>query len=477
MSWSWFRGTPRRGVVAVIPWMTAAMLVSSCGDSKPDPISSPDPGNPTSPGPDPGIVQIRGGERLGWMQSASSLDVLRAHTFRLWVDGTSATLSDTRCGDAAGAQGYECSGRLPTLAPGRHVLEVTSVLNGQQSTRSAPLTVMMLSAAQAQAPPVSELTGGASGDHDAPVLASGLGAISWLSTTPDGRVLFVEDRRAVRVIQDDVLLPQPAHVIDTAGGEIVGLAVDVEFERTRFVYLAATEAQRDGSYVLHISRFRDVGHTLGQRAIIVTGLPVPRDAVAPLGVDGDGFVYVAMPALELPRRRRSDAARGGFVLRFTRDGGVPPTNPQSSPIIAAGFARPSALAIDRAGRRVWVAGTDPSWRHSIASFSIDPLDAPRWAQPPQPGLARGAEELEGRASSLSIAWSIAGAPSVLDLVSRGVVHRATLAVDGTAASVRTLSAGALGAVTAIATDRDGRSYIAVGPDGAPPSSIALLTPR
>lgn len=457
--------------------MTAAILLSSCGGSDPEPTPSPNPGNPTSPGNDPGVVQIRGGERLGWMQSASSLDVLRAHTFRLWVDGTQATLSDTRCAEVAGAAGYECSGRLPPLAPGRHVLEVTSVLNGQQSTRSSSLTVMMMSAQQTQAPPSSELTGSAAGDRDAPVIASGLGAVSWLSTTPDGRLLFVENRHAVRVIQDDVLLPQPAHVIDTVEDEIVGMAVDPAFERTRVVYLAATEARRDGSRALTISRFREVGNILGQRAIIVTGLPFPDDALAPLGVDETGLVYVAMPALQSGRRNQSDTTYNGFVLRFTRDGGVPRANPQPSPIVAAGFARPSALAIDHASRRVWVGGTDPSWEHSVASFSIDPPDGSAWPQQPQPGLARGAERRGVPASNLSIAAPVAGAPSLLDLVSRGVVHRATLAADGAAGSVKTLSAGALGAVSAIATDRGGRSYVAVGPADGGASSIVLLTPR
>lgn len=447
-----FRGTRRSCVAAAASWIAAALVVSSCGGSdKPDTPSSPAP-----PGTDPGIVQIRGGERLGWIQRAASLDGLRSHSFRFFVDDNLATLSDTRCGDVAGPNGYECSGRLPTLTPGRHTLEITAVWNGEQSSRSQPLTVMVL--AQQTSLPESDLQRNPLAADGAASIASGLARVAWLSPMPDGRLLFVENERAVRVIANDELLTRPAYLIDRARDTIVGMAIDPAFERTRAVYLAWTEFQRDGSRALGVSRFRDVGDTLGQEATIVTGLPFPDAGLAPIDVDDDGLVYLALPALR-GAGGRSEAAYNGFVLRFAADGSVPPTNPHTSPILATGFAEPSALAIDRAGRRVWMAGTHPSWKHTVAAFSIARNGAV-WPELPEPALPEGAMQPGFTASSLAIT-SLSAVPGTLSLVSAGVARRAAFASNGAVGSFETVRFSAPGAVSAFVDGHRGDSYAAV----------------
>jgi hypothetical protein len=86
---------------------------------------------------------LKGGERLTWTQNADSLESLRAHAFRLYVDGKTADLSDIRCNETHTNAGYECSGLLPTMTAGRHSLEITSVVGGIDSPRSAPIIVVM----------------------------------------------------------------------------------------------------------------------------------------------------------------------------------------------------------------------------------------------------------------------------------------------------------------------------------------------
>jgi len=86
---------------------------------------------------------LKGGERLSWTQNADSIESLRAHTFRLYVDGKSEAFSDIRCNETHSNAGYECSGLLPPLTAGRHALEITSVVDGIDSPRSAPIIVVM----------------------------------------------------------------------------------------------------------------------------------------------------------------------------------------------------------------------------------------------------------------------------------------------------------------------------------------------
>ena len=86
---------------------------------------------------------LKGGERLSWTQNADSIESLRAHTFRLYVDGKSAAFFDIRCNETHTTGGYECSGLLPTMTAGRHSLEIMSVVDGIDSPRSAPIIVVM----------------------------------------------------------------------------------------------------------------------------------------------------------------------------------------------------------------------------------------------------------------------------------------------------------------------------------------------
>lgn len=329
-------------------------------------------------GADP--LPLKGGERLAWEQSADSVQALRAHTYRLYVDGNRTTLADVRCSETPTSGGYGCSGRLPGMAAGRHSLELTSIVSGVESPRSAPIIVMLATSttsATAMAPAVSPPTPlaaanavtsacvvtSSSGEcFDGRVLAKGLDSPSALSPTSDGRLFFIEGNSRVRAIDRDVLVPEPVLERPNSDARFVGLAVDQEFERTRSVFVAWTELNRDGMSSLNVTRYRELQNRLAEGATIVSGLAIPSDAVAPLALDREGFLYVGLP---------------GAILRVTRDGLVPSSNPRASPIIAETRAAPSALAVDSSGQRVWLAGREAG-HLVVASFAVVPREDPAW---------------------------------------------------------------------------------------------------
>lgn len=86
---------------------------------------------------------VKGGERLTWIQNADSVQSLRAHAFRLYLDGNDATFADVRCSEIRTGAGYECSALLPRMTAGRHSLELVSIFDGIISPRSAPITVVI----------------------------------------------------------------------------------------------------------------------------------------------------------------------------------------------------------------------------------------------------------------------------------------------------------------------------------------------
>src|SRR5688500_7379157 len=113
-------------------FVSAGLVVASCGGSpiEPSPAGSGDAPPTTA-----------GRSRLAWDQAAASSQALATFQFTLYLDGQRATLEDVRCPGATTPAGFSCSGLLPVLTAGRHVLEVTATVAGIESPRSPALTI------------------------------------------------------------------------------------------------------------------------------------------------------------------------------------------------------------------------------------------------------------------------------------------------------------------------------------------------
>ena len=463
-----FRGVKRTALCGLA--IVSFLLVSGCGGDKDE--SNDQPPTESPPG------TIRGGERLAWNQLAASVTELRALTFRLYVDGQASALSSTRCSEALRdtAPGFECSGQLPTMPSGQRALELTSVLDGVESDRSPRLLVTVAAGATTGvlSPEQLSLAGSTICPNEArtncygvQVIASDLGAITALSSLPDGRVMFIESGQQVRIVARDAdggAIALPAE----GTRQLTGLAIDTQFEKSRAVFVAWTELLR-GVPVVNVTRYRELGNVLGEGATIVTGLPVILDSPTPLAVDDDGLLYVAMPA-----ERSASGARflgdSGSVMRFDRDGRVPPSNQNASPIVAEGYRTPLALAIDRSTRTVWLTGRDDQQLGEIAAFGIPALSRGTW--PSQPSAVQA--QLNGQTQVESIAidqTDSARSAGVRLVVATGGQLRSVLFERGAVRQTSDLRLGNAYLADAVATDRDGSVYVgAVSPGGA----ISLL---
>jgi hypothetical protein len=214
------------------------------------------------------------------------------------------------------------------MAAGRHSLEMTSMVSGVESPHSAPIIVTLATSTTivtAMAPAVSPtalaaanavtsacvVTSSSGKCFDGRVLANGLDSPSALSPTSDGRLFFIEGNSRVRAIDRDVLVPEPVLERPNPDARFVGLAVDQEFERTRSVFVAWTELNRDGMSSLNVTRYRELQNRLAEGATIISGLAIPPDALAPLALDGEGLLYVGLPGAVL----RVHARRAGSILQ------------------------------------------------------------------------------------------------------------------------------------------------------------------
>jgi glucose/sorbosone dehydrogenase len=380
--------------------IVGAVLLSDCGGNNDNKDNNGNGDKPPSQSPPPpgGGSTIRGGERLTWDQIAASITDLRSLTFRLYVDGQASTLSATRCNEAGRGTSFECSGLLPAMFSGQHTLQLTSVLDGVESFRSPGLLVTVVGGAPPPPPPPPPPPRDIlSPEHSAfensticsdeprkdcygvQLIAGDLGAVTALSPLPDGRVMFIEAGRQVRIIGGATNATAVALSAER-NRQLTGLAIDTQFDTSRSVFVAWTELAR-GVPVLNITRYRELGNMLGEGATVVTGLPVTSDSPTPLAVDDEGLIYVAVPA-----NRNASGSRfpgnAGAVMRFNRDGRVPSANQHVSPIVATGYSTPLALAIDRSTRTVWLTGRDDRDVGEVAVLGIPALSRGTWPSQP-----------------------------------------------------------------------------------------------
>lgn len=162
-----------------------------------------------------------------------------------------------------------------------------------------------------------------------------------LAFLPNGALLITEKAGRLRVFENGRLSPPVAGTpaVDTGGqGGLLGIAVDPDYAKNGFIYLAFAEAQGDGTNNTALARGRLISAAgapprLEGTQVIWRQQPSIRSGGHFGGrvvAARDGTLYVTtgdrMINASRPNAQRLDAAIGK-VLRITRDGKPAPGNP------------------------------------------------------------------------------------------------------------------------------------------------------
>ncbi len=183
-------------------------------------------------------------------------------------------------------------------------------------------------------------------------LITNIGSPTALAFTPDGRMLVTTAPGTLRVYKDGALLPNPAldisGMVCTNGGRgLVGVAVDPNFAINHYIYLYYTFDKHGGCEqntsrvpVNRVERYvLSDSNTATPDKILVDNIPnMNQHSAGDLHFGKDGYLYVTVGdggcdyAGNSGCGGQNDASRDshillGKVLRITRDGDIPPTNP------------------------------------------------------------------------------------------------------------------------------------------------------
>lgn len=374
----------------LIGGLVVVLALSACKSNDPPP--SPSPG----PSPDAGVT-ITGRERIGWDQPASSHDELDTFRYAIYVDGTRREMSSVSCAATAGAAGYACSGQLPSMSPGIHVLEITAIRDDEddnriESARSAPLRVTVTGAttpaADSALAPGDVLTTGDGIRLQAALVVEGLSDAIDLALAPGGPLLVAERSGDVVVAPAD---PSGDTFRAATGARLLAVSPAPDFAASGHLY-----AMHDAGAAFRLSRYRLAGTQLVERMHVIRDVGSPPNPSASLRFGPDGKLYAALDA----GGDADVAARltdwRGKVLRLNPDGSTPEDQAAASPVFWSGLASPRAIG--------WAAD-GPLW---LAERGVDGVErlraiASTGSRPRRTGL-RASYVLPGDVGAASLAF-------------------------------------------------------------------------
>ena len=186
------------------------------------------------------------------------------------------------------------------------------------------------------------------------MVATGLDAPWGLAFAPDGRLFVTERPGRVRIIENGVLLPEPALTLTDVNAQTeagaLGLAVHPQFEQNRYVYLVYTAERPGQSPVTRLVRYRELANTLGEGVVLFDRpLGARTHDGARVRFGPDGKLYVTMGDVRDASLPQALAAFNGKIFRLNSE------RRRHHPV----------------GQSLWIAGvvlrTSQSSRHRLAS--------------------------------------------------------------------------------------------------------------
>lgn len=305
-----------------------------------------------------GGESITGRERLGWDQAAASTTELATFRYAIYVDNVRSVLADVTCGQTPGPNGYPCSGRLPAMSNGSHVLELAAFTEAQgiqESGRSQPLRVTV-AAVVASSGATNGLTSGSIIETSdgvqlrADVLYEGLREPRAIAIAADERA-FVGTADGVLIIKDGALAGPP----QLTDGAAIALDLSPNFSRDGHVFVTQVLPPAAESRLFRTSRVTDMGGWLADRRVILEHGPASADPAAALRFSADGKLHLAFDDGGDPVGADRMAEWRGKLLRMEPDGRTPRDQAAASPVLWRGLASPRGFDWTRDGRAIWLA--------------------------------------------------------------------------------------------------------------------------
>jgi len=195
--------------------------------------------------------------------------------------------------------------------------------------------------------------------------------IPWsIDFAPDGRIFFTERIGNVRIIENGMLIEEPALTlkVERREGGALGLALDPNFDENHFVYIYYTKKTgflpKDlfSETFNRLSRFTESNNKLSDEKILIDKIPgsTTHDG-GRIRFGPDGNLYATTGEIKIPELSQDINSLGGKVLRINPDGTIPNDNPfEDSPVYSYGHRNPQGLDWDKTTGKLVLSEHGPS---------------------------------------------------------------------------------------------------------------------
>jgi glucose/arabinose dehydrogenase len=256
------------------------------------------------------------------------------------------------------------------------------------------------------------------------VIARGLETPWAIAFSPDGRIFFTERPGRIRVIKNGALEKEPWMQIDVhERGEagLLGLAVDPDFQRNRFLYAAHTYRDGNGKPKNRLVRLREdasTGKGILDKVLLDNVEGANNHDGGRVKFGPDGKIYWTTGDAQTTRFAQNLSSLNGKILRLNPDGTIPPDNPfPKSPVYSYGHRNAEGLAWQPGSARLYATEHGPSGFQGCCLDEINLIEPGKNYGWPE---VRGDEKREGMVSPvLHSGTSDTWAPGGATFVTRG----------------------------------------------------------
>ena len=252
-------------------------------------------------------------------------------------------------------------------------------------------------------------------------LAAHLDTLWAIDFAPDGRLFITERPGRIRVIERGQLRVEPWMVLEVAAaGEagLMGLALDPEFAKNPFVYVAYSYRAANGRLQNRLVRLREdakLGRGVLDKVLIDNAAGSNNHDGGRVKFGPDRKLYWTVGDAQTTRFAQNLKSLNGKILRLNADGSIPSDNPfPNSYVYSYGHRNPQGLAWQPGTKRLYSTEHGPSGFQGCCRDELNYIEPGKNYGWPE---IRGDETREGMVSPVlesgtSETWAPTGAAFV-----------------------------------------------------------------